>query len=143
MPRAELFGNGEEGDYNCFNPTDVGECKTIKVKIQYKMMNVNNKFGTTLIAKKTTLNFNGAELIDLDKNLEIASNKNHRENEEVEINTCDRHYVDLTMKLQPIIPNGEGTIADDQWRNSKCKCCFHCDFFRLEDTIFHLFFPQM
>lgn len=107
------------------------------------MMNVNNKIDTTLIAKKTTLNFNGAELIDLDKNLEVVSNDNHIENEFVEINTCDRHYVDLTMKLQPIIPNGEGTIADDQWRNSKCKCCFHCDFFRLEDTIFHLFFPQM
>ena len=107
------------------------------------MMNVNNKIDTSLIAKKTTLNFNGAELIDFGKNFEIGRNSNHKENEEVEINTCDRHYVDLTMKLQPLIPNGEGTIADDQWRNSKCKCCFHCDFFRLEDTIFHLFFPQM
>ena len=142
MVEDELFDNGEEGMYNCFNPTDVGECRTVKVKIQYKMLNVNNKIDTTLKAAKTFLNFNGEQLIEFDKDFEIGRNSNHKVNKEVEINTCDRHYVDLTMKLQPIIPNGvDADVADPEWQNSKCKCRFHHDFFYLEETNFHMFSP--
>lgn len=114
---TDLNAENTPGKINCFDEElDATECKDIKVKLKYKIINADKNVDMTIVADKTSFFFNTLNVTSLVKPaLEngalVPSGEGASFVYSTTINTCHGVYLaEMTMKLK----SSEGEIRTDR-----------------------------